>query len=151
MMEDYFPINVHFYSKKESMIYAHLFRAYVHAHQFNIGQMGKDVILKKLKTYNTEDYSSLKHFFNQYQKIFGKPDSQNQYYKQFVVWVMMSIYYNNIKVIDEKLLWERISKKLYLDKNILEMGRYQSCDFANDTRKNIITKLNKGWKQTKFI
>lgn len=147
-----FPIPVSTYATKyESILLAHLLRAYYNANETMLEIPSKVRLLDWAKKLKREDYENLKEFFVEYKHNFGTPSPQSPYYRAVVVWAMMSIHQINKGMMTKTELWDRLKTKLYDHPLILELARYQNKEFANDQRRRIIERLNKGWRGNQFI
>jgi hypothetical protein len=146
-----FPVDVNIYSRKEAILTTHLLKAYINAKESSIRIRGKQDLFDLAKKLNEDDYCELKSFFQNYIQCFGKPEQLSPYYKSSTLWLLMSLYFRNKGVMELSAFWQRLKRKLYNSKEILDLTQTNSFEYAAEQRRRILEKLNCGWQGTPFI
>ncbi len=146
-----FPINTSIYGHKESISFANLLRVWKSRELSSLLSLSRDYMLTYARSLNNDDYVLMKEFFNTYIKMFGKPMHVSPYYKTGPLWIISSVYFRNIGVVDKAKLLELLRRKLFNNTFILDASRNHGTQAHEDTRRVLIERLNQGWRGNKLV
>ena len=75
----------------------------------------------------------------------------NPYYKPIPLWIIASLYFRNCGVMEHELIWKRLKEKIYGDFKLIEHAKSRNRELGMELRTYLVDKMNKGWRQTKFV
>lgn len=151
MIENKFPFRVSIYSNQTTLSFSNLFTIWESRENTECRGLKRSQIIDYAKTLDHKDHAEMRSFFEKYVDLFGQPGSSSPYFKMYVIWIIMSIYYRNRGVVSEEKMWEHIKDKLFNNIVLLECAKINQRGYSIDARRIVLEKLNQSWRGNKFV
>lgn len=151
-IDNSFPIPLSIYSNKSALSYANLLECWYNRERDTVLHFRKESIVPYAKQLDKKDYTELKDFFRVYLSVFGAPSNSSPYYKRGPLWIVMSIYFRNIDVINTEQFWALVRKKCFNNLILLDAAKNPNRNAIEDNRRLLLERhLNKSWRGNRLV